>query len=246
MPEVTLRLYSILRDAFGSGEVKINVEGDYTIRRIVEELSKTNQRLKAALDAIGWELMVVVDGKPSDLDDKVGDAKTIHLMPPPAGGNRIIKVGVLGKEHRIDFNKLIEELGKTSRRVGAVGLFVGVVRGVNQGEEVLSLDYEHAGEIADDVLRRIAEEEAERHDLDGVAIYHYTGTLNPGELTIVVAVAGESRKNIYPALESLVERVKHEAPIWKLEYRGGGKRVYILGDKYIDASLTQERKVTHG
>ncbi|MCE4599337.1 MAG: molybdenum cofactor biosynthesis protein MoaE [Desulfurococcales archaeon] len=246
MPEVTLRFYSILRDAFGSGEVKINVEGDYTIRRIVEELSKTNQRLKAALDAIGWELMVVVDGKPSDLDDKVGDAKTIHLMPPPAGGSRIIRVGVLGKERRIDFNKLIEELGKTSRRVGAVGLFVGVVRGVNQGEEVLSLDYEHAGEIADDVLRRIAEEEAERHDLEGVAIYHYTGTLNPGELTIVVAVAGESRKNIYPALESLVERVKHEAPIWKLEYRGGGKRVYILGDKYIDASLTQERKVTHG
>jgi len=239
MPEVTLKLYSILRDALGSSEVKVNVKESDTVRRVIEKLSEGNPQFRRTIEMLEWRLMVVIDGKPSDLDEKLSGANVIHVMPPPAGGARIIKAGVLTKEHEIDFNELIKELGKASKRVGAVGLFVGVVRGVNRGEEVILLDYEHSSELANDVLRRIAEEEAKKHDLDGVAVYHYTGALNPGELTIIVAVAGESRRNIYPALESIVERVKHEAPIWKLEHRRGGKKVYILGDRYIEASSLQ-------
>ncbi len=236
MPKVTLKLYSILRDVVGSNEIKVDVDTNYTIKELLEKLVEENSRLKSILEALEWNIMIVIDGKPSTLDSIVGNANVIHIMPPPAGGNRIIKVGILNKGETVDFNEIIEELGRSSRRIGAVGLFVGIVRGINQGENVTLLDYEHADEMVNDALEKIAKEEAEKNDLDGVIIYHYTGKLNPGELTIIVAVSGESRKNVYPALESIVERVKHEAPIWKLEHRSGGKKVYILGDKYIEAS----------
>ncbi len=228
-----IKLYSILRDYAGAPEMEVDVAGKRTYRELLEDLANSTPGLRRALEALGWDVVVVVNGVRKSIDDEVEDAGVIHVLPPSAGG-AYIEVGILRRGEKIDFNSIIERLVRTSGSTGGIGLFVGVVRGVNQGEEVLKLEYEHAEDLAEEVLARIAREEAERHGLTGAVIYHYTGTLPPGELTIIVGVSGESRRNVYPALESIVDRVKHEAPIWKLEHRRG-RRVYILGDRYIDA-----------
>jgi len=229
---VKVKLYSIFRDALGVGEVELNAGEDYTFRMLLEEIDAGSGRLLRVLDVIGWDVTIISDGVRRRLDDRVGDARIVHILPPSAGGI-YIDVKVLNRGDTVDYNKLVSRLASTSSRTGGIGFFIGVVRGVNQGEGVEMLRYEHAEDLAVDVLRRIALEEAERHELTGVIIYHYTGDLNVGETTIIVGVSGMSRKNVYPALESIVDRVKHEAPIWKLEYRRGGRRIYIIGDKYI-------------
>lgn len=227
-----LKLYSLLADAAGSREIKVDPPGDATFRKLLEDLARERPGLRRALDAIEWDVRVIADGIPRSLDDRV-EGEVIHLLPPSAGGLHV-EVGVLKRGERVSLDEVLARLVGASTRAGGVAVFIGVVRSVNQGEEVEELVYEHAEDLTEETLRRIALEEAERHDLTGVAIYHYTGRLRVGDLTMVVAVAGESRRNVFPALERVVDRVKHEAPIWKLEVRAGGRRVYIVGDKYID------------
>ena len=44
---------------------------------------------------------------------------------------------------------------------------------------------------------------------------------------MIVAVSGKSRKNVFPALEDIVEKVKKEALIWKKETLEDGKSYWI-------------------
>ncbi len=236
MPRI--RLYSILADAAGAREISVSPRPGSTYRSLLEDLAGERPGLARALEAIAWDVRVIADGVPRSLDDVV-EGEIIHFLPPSAGGLHV-EVGVLRRGETVSLDEVLTRI-TGSRMTGGVAVFIGVVRGVNQGEGVEELVYEHAEDLTEETLRRIAVEEAEVHGLTGVAVYHYTGRLRVGDLTMIVAVAGESRKNVFPALERIVERVKHEAPIWKLEVRKGGRRVYIVGDKYID-----EREITAG
>ncbi len=235
---VRVRLYSLLADAVGSREVEVGTVEGLTVGEFIERLAEMYPGLRRALDAIDWSVTVIVDGRRVGMDDRL-EGELVHILPPSAGGLHV-EVGVLRRGENVDYNELIGRLSRSSRETGGIAIFVGVVRGVNQGEDVEELIYEHSEDLANDVLERIAVEEARKHGLTGVAIYHYTGRLKVGDTTMIVAVAGESRRNVFPGLHSIVERVKHEAPIWKLEVRTGGRRVYIVGDKYIDESEVRE------
>ena len=236
MKKARIRLYSILRDALGTDTLEVEIDDSYTFRELLQVIASKSGKMRRALDLINWRVTIIAGGRVVDADAIVEDEE-IHLLPPPSGGARII-VTLAGEKDRVDLNELIKELSSSSK-VGGIGLFVGIVRGLNMGEEVEKLYYEHSKELALKILEKIASEEAEKHSLEGVFIAHYTGNLYPGNTTLIVAVAGESRKNVYPALTSIVERVKHEAPIWKTEYRRGGKKVYIVGDKYIEEKLLE-------
>ncbi|MCE4625096.1 MAG: molybdenum cofactor biosynthesis protein MoaE [Desulfurococcales archaeon] len=163
-----------------------------------------------------------------------GNLETLHLMPPSSGGEDVLAL-VAEQE---DPNKLIsqvleflvESAGEDSD-VGAVLLFVGVVRGVNQGKRVNELFYEDAGELTEKKLSEIALEALKAEGVRRVAAIHYKGSRRPGDVTMVVGVAGASRKHVFPVLSGLIERIKHELPIWKLEKREDGD-YYIFGDKF--------------
>ncbi len=232
----TLVFYSILAES--AGERELEVQSGMKVRDILEHLASENPRFARALELLEWNLNIIVDGVNKGLDYEVRDGDRIHVLPPSAGG-AYIEVGILEKGQDLDINGIMKRLGMTSERVGGIAVFLGIVRGVNLGEKVEMLKYEHSSELAENVLARIAREEAERFNLYGVAIYHYVGDLKPGDKTIFVAVAGETRRNVYPALERIVDRVKHEAPIWKVEHHEGGKRVFILGDKVIEENQLQ-------
>lgn len=223
---VRVKLYSLFRDALGTPEVVLDMPPDSSVRDLVERLRK-EERFDRAYRTLNGSLLVLdEEGSRLELEDRV--VGTVHLMPPPAGGAHI-EVGVLSNAE-LDFGTVIARLSSVSR--GAVATFIGHVKAQNAGERVEGLFYEHSDELLHKVLRRIAEEESERWGLSGVAIYHYVGWRKVGEMTIAVAVAGGSRTEVLPALARIVERVKHEAPIWKVEHRESGK-YYILGDKVL-------------
>lgn len=113
--------------------------------------------------------------------------------------------------------------------VGAIAVFIGVVKEQVGSSRVLRLHYSAIEEVAVEKLKTIATEISLLHNLRGIFIRHYVGSLNPGDPTLVVFVAGESRKNVYPALEEAVERIKHEVPIFKLEERDDGA-FWVVGD----------------
>jgi molybdopterin synthase catalytic subunit len=78
-------------------------------------------------------------------------------------------------------------------------------------------------------IRAIAEEEAERHDLCAVAVEHRTGTVALGEPSVIVAASAPHRGEAFAGARAVIDRVKAEAPIWKVEVDEGGERRRVGG-----------------
>jgi molybdopterin synthase catalytic subunit len=106
-----------------------------------------------------------------------------------------------------------------SEKIGAIALFIGLVRGQTlKGEKVKKLELEAYEEKANEILDNICNELKKKQGIVDVQIHHLLGEFNIGEDLVYVLVAGAHRKNVFPVLEEAVERYKKEAPIFKKEY----------------------------
>jgi molybdopterin synthase catalytic subunit len=112
---------------------------------------------------------------------------------------------------------------------GAVALFSGVVRNENMGRRVLYLEYDAYPEMAQRVMREIAEEAMGRWPLTDVAMQHRTGRLEIGETSLLIAVSSPHRREAFDACHALVDRFKEVVPIWKKEVWEGGEE-WIEGE----------------
>jgi len=105
------------------------------------------------------------------------------------------------------------------KEAGAITYFIGIVRGrTYKGKKVKKLYFEAYKEQAEKSLTKISNDLRKKPGIVDVLIHHMTGTLKVGETIVFVAVAGKSRKDVFPVLAEAVERIKREAPIWKKEY----------------------------
>lgn len=103
---------------------------------------------------------------------------------------------------------------------GAVIVFHGVIRDHDGGERVRALDYSSHPD-AERFLRAVVAEEQERHGLSLAAV-HRVGSLAIGDAALVAAAAAPHRREAFDAIERLVERIKHEVPIWKRQHYADG------------------------
>ena len=115
-------------------------------------------------------------------------------------------------------------------KAGAIGLFIGVVRGETlEGEKVEKLQLEAYEEKANQVLDKICEDLSEKPGIVNVQIHHLLGEFDVGEEMVYVAVAGSHRTDIFTVLREAVERYKNEAPIFKKErivdQKGSGENI---------------------
>ena len=120
----------------------------------------------------------------------------------------------------IDLQAIVAEVRGPSR--GAVALFLGEVRDRHDGRDVAGIRYDAYREMAETVLARIATDLEQEHDDLACAIVHRIGELGVGATSIAIACASPRRDAAFEATRRALERVKREAPIWKLErYRDG-------------------------
>jgi len=135
--------------------------------------------------------------------------------------------GVYPKEGYDLMESIREFMGGIGRNVGAVFIFVGVVRGESEYEkEVQSIEIEAYEEVAATSIRRICEE-IERQFRVSVAMHHLFGHFRVGEPMVFVAVGGRHRAEAIKALETAVARYKSEAPIFKKEVYADGSSRWI-------------------
>jgi len=106
-------------------------------------------------------------------------------------------------------------------KAGAIGLFVGVVRGETlefEQEKVEKLTIEAYEEKADQVLAKISSDLTQKPGIVNVQIHHLLGEFNVGDDLVYVAVAGAHRTDVFPVLREAVERYKSEVPVFKKEH----------------------------
>lgn len=108
---------------------------------------------------------------------------------------------------------------------GAVVVFTGVVRNHDGGQSVTALQYQ-AHPDAEAFLTRCCEEVAAQSGLP-VAAVHRVGDLTIGDLALVAAVAAPHRAEAFKTCAELVERIKHEVPIWKRQHFTEGTSEWV-------------------
>jgi len=108
-------------------------------------------------------------------------------------------------------------------RHGAVGVFIGNVRGENAGRRVVELHYEAYEPLALSAFAIIAAEAGAAWPGVSVAIRHRVGRVAVGDASIVIAAASPHRAEAFQVCRYAIERVKQIAPIWKRELFDGGE-----------------------
>lgn len=119
---------------------------------------------------------------------------------------------------------------------GAVVLFSGDVRIDNLGREVTHLEFEAHEKLAVKMLREILENARQRWHLNIAAAQHRLGKVGISECAVAVITASPHRKEAYEANRYIMDRIKHEVPIWKCEYFSDGS--YQWGGNCNCAELT--------
>ena len=109
---------------------------------------------------------------------------------------------------------------------GAVVLFSGEVRDNNKGLPVDRLEYESYRPMAEKLIGEILNEATTRWGLKAAVAQHRVGRLAIGETAVVVVTAAAHRKEAYEANRYIIDRIKHEAPIWKCEYYADGSHAW--------------------
>ncbi len=129
------------------------------------------------------------------------------------------------KDKEININEIIDKIeNENIGKIGCIVSFIGAVRGIGRnGGRILKLVYEAYNDEALKRMKKIAEETIGRYGVIDVQIYHKTGEAVVGEETFYVFVAAKHRKEAFQALMEIVERVKHEVPIWKKEVTEHGE-----------------------
>ncbi len=110
---------------------------------------------------------------------------------------------------------------------GAVVGFAGVVRDHDGGRAVRRLSYS-AHPSAEDIVSALAARIArESSGVRAIAVSHRVGDLEIGDEALVCAVAADHRGPAFDVCRALVEAVKAELPVWKLQEFGDGTQEWV-------------------
>lgn len=109
-------------------------------------------------------------------------------------------------------------------QAGAIVLFSGETRDHSHGKQVAWLEYEAHEALATKLIRDILEQAVATWDLRIAMAQHRIGRVNISESAVVVITASPHRAEAYAANRFIIDRIKHEAPIWKCEYFTDGTR----------------------
>ena len=107
---------------------------------------------------------------------------------------------------------------------GGVVLFSGEVRDSNRGRAVVFLEYEAYEPLAEKMIGEILATAKQKWGLHLALAQHRTGRVAVGDTAVVVITASAHRSEAYAANRYIIDRIKHEAPIWKCEHYADGER----------------------
>jgi molybdopterin synthase catalytic subunit len=141
----------------------------------------------------------------------------------PVGDPAYVHVAIVTDP--IDVAALIRRVSDDG--VGAVSIFLGTVRDLNDGRAVTGIDYEAYQPMAESELRAIADEAVNEAPGLRLAVEHRIGSLQVGEISVAIAASHARRAPALDGARSTIERLKVRVPIWKQEHYVEGDRAWI-------------------
>ncbi len=199
------------RDFAGVDSCAIPLSDAATVFDLKRVLAERFDRLAGALSTVRF---AVNDEFATDTTG-LCDGDEVAVIPPVSGGSESSVLADLSVSP-IDVAMIREFVGGDPRFGGLV-TFEGATRGERDAEhgDLLRLDYEAHESMAQKQLEKLAGLALERWGPGRVAIVHRIGSVPPGEMSVVIAVAFGHRQEAFDACRWLIDTLKHEVPIWK-------------------------------
>ena len=113
-------------------------------------------------------------------------------------------------------NSIAKHQTKTS--IGAHNIFLGQVRADEfDGKVISAIEYTAYEEMANEKFHEIREATFDKFNLTCMHIYHSLGTIKAGEICLFVFVSSPRRKEVFKAIEYVVEEIKAKVPVFGKE-----------------------------
>lgn len=130
------------------------------------------------------------------------------------------KIKNVFKEGAISSEFIGESIAKHQSKtsIGAHNIFLGQVRADEIGDKTVSaIEYTAYEDMANEKFHEIRETTFEKFNLTCMHIYHSLGNVKAGEICLFVFVSSPRRKEVFKALEYVVEEIKAKAPVFGKE-----------------------------
>lgn len=128
---------------------------------------------------------------------------------------------ILVTDQPLDTQAIIKSV--ESPEGGAVNVFIGTVRNATKGKEVLKLEFEAYEPMATKEITNIVETAKSKWPLLKVAVHHRTGTMQIGDVPVVIAISTPHRTTGFEACQYIIDTLKESVPIWKKEFFEDGE-----------------------
>lgn len=120
----------------------------------------------------------------------------------------------------ISSNFIAESIAKHQSKttIGAHNIFLGQVRADEiDGKRISAIEYTAPIDMANAKCHEIREATFEKFNLTCMHMYHSLGLVNAGEICLFVFVSSPRRKEVFKALEYVVEEIKAKVPVFGKE-----------------------------
>ncbi len=217
---VQVRLFANYREKAGFATTSLELPSGATVADAKAALEAAHP----ALDLSGG--MAAVNENLARADAALADGDELAFLPPVSGGEADDRLELTEKPLEERLGSLVS--WATLPHCGAVVSFAGTTRTPNKGREVLFLEYEAYGPMAEKTLALIAAELRQRWELGRIAIVHRLGRVDPAETSLLIVVSAPHRPEAFEAARYALERIKKVLPVWKKEHLEGGE-VWVEG-----------------
>lgn len=216
--KIRLLAFASASDALGTDELELELPAGSDL----DSLKRLLETRAPGLVPLWPRLAIAVDGHVVSPDHPLAEGVEVALLPPVSGGSGAAKIALV--DAPIDVAAVTAAVASPAR--GAVVLFLGTVRSPSKGRPVTRLAYSAYRPMALTRLTAIASALEAETPGAAVAITHRLGELEPGEASVVIAVASPHRAAAYETSRKALERLKAEVPIWKHEHYADGEAVW--------------------
>ena len=105
----------------------------------------------------------------------------------------------------------------SAKEIGAQVEFLGIVRELEDGHAIAGLHYEAHEPMARSSIEKIFSELAASYPCQEVWLIHRLDFVPVGETALFIRVQSRHRQSALSMAEAVIDRIKTDAPIWKLK-----------------------------
>lgn len=213
--------FAVFRERLGRDEEALELAAGARVRDAIDALAA----MHAPIASLRGRFRVAVNQDFAGEDRALHDGDELALIPPVAGGADARHVVLTGEPLSLD--RCVAAVRDPA--MGGLVTFTGMVRRHSRGVTVERLEYEAYEPMAVREMTRLCEEIEAEHAGVRLAVEHRVGTLQVGELAVVIAAAAPHRAEAFTACRAMIDRLKERVPIWKKELGEDGSTWVGLG-----------------